>query len=196
MKKIVPRDAVLIPDKATRVFSGRIFDVYQWEQELYDGSTDTFEMLKRPDTTSVICLVDDHVMVLDEEQPGRGKRRNFPGGRVDPEDTDIISAAAREVLEETGYRFKNWRLIKVWQPIAKMEWFIHLVLAWDVSGTEDTKHEAGERILVEHLTLEELQKLVATHVGFLGESEDVVSGITSLEQLLETPAFLGREVDR
>ena len=43
MKKLIPPDAVLVPDGATRVFQGEIFGVYQWPQQLFDGSTDTFE---------------------------------------------------------------------------------------------------------------------------------------------------------
>lgn len=35
-----------IPDHAKCVFKGVIFDVYQWEQKLYNGTTTTFEKLK------------------------------------------------------------------------------------------------------------------------------------------------------
>lgn len=35
-----------LPPQAKKVFTGQIFDVYQWEQEMYDGSFETFEMLK------------------------------------------------------------------------------------------------------------------------------------------------------
>ena len=43
-----------MPEHAKKVFSGVMFDVYQWEQEMYDGSTATFEKLTRPDTAQVI----------------------------------------------------------------------------------------------------------------------------------------------
>ena len=36
-----------IPKNATKVFSGKTFDVYQWEQEMFDGSKKIFEKLKR-----------------------------------------------------------------------------------------------------------------------------------------------------
>lgn len=38
-----------IPPNAQRVFSGKIFDVYQWPQPLFDGSIATFEVAKRLD---------------------------------------------------------------------------------------------------------------------------------------------------
>jgi len=80
MKKIVPINAVLIPDSAERVFEGKIYDVYQWPQRLYDGSTATFEMLRRPDTVQTIGVVGDKIIVLNDEQPNRGARLSFVGG--------------------------------------------------------------------------------------------------------------------
>ncbi len=196
MNKVVPTDAVLIPEQATCVFEGQIFAVYQWQQELFDGSYDTFEMLKRPDTTSVICVVDDKLIVLDEEQPASGKRRSFPGGRVDETDADIIAAAQREVLEETGYTFKHWRLVKVWQPIKKMEWFIYLVLAWGEASQGETTHDPGEKITVEYVDLAELKRLASGKVGYLGESTDLLAGVENLSDLIATPEFQGKTITR
>lgn len=196
MKKIVPNDAVLVPDEADCVFEGEIFDVYQWQQSLFDGSTARFEMLKRPDTTSVLCIVDGKLIVLDEEQPNSGKRRSFPGGRVDPPDPDIIAAAKREVLEETGYTFENWRLINVWQPIKKMEWFVHYVLAWEPTGQQATKHDPGEKITVELLDLDEVKQLAKDRKGFLHEMEDVLESVTDISELATLPEFQGRAIER
>ncbi len=44
-KRTLPKNAILIPDHATCVFRGMLFDVYQWQQEMFDGSIETFEML-------------------------------------------------------------------------------------------------------------------------------------------------------
>ena len=46
-ERTLPAGAHLIPPEAKCVFRGKIFDVYQWPQRLYDGSTATFEMLRR-----------------------------------------------------------------------------------------------------------------------------------------------------
>lgn len=48
---------VKIPSHATKVFSGVIFDVYQWEQELFNGNIATFEALRRPSTVIIIPVV-------------------------------------------------------------------------------------------------------------------------------------------
>lgn len=201
MKKTIPSDAVLVPDQAERVFQGMIFDVYQWPQKLFDGSEHRFEMLKRTDTANVICVVDGKILVIDDEQPHLGSRRSFPGGRVDAEDTNIESAARREILEETGYSFKNWRLVKVSQPYRKIEWFIHLFLAWDVENKREPVLDPGEKITVEQLSFDEVKALAArdgdpAKRSYLGEAAGIFEAAGGLDGLLATPEFSGREVDR
>jgi hypothetical protein len=36
-----------IPNHARIVFHGQLFDVYQWEQKLFNGKTAIFEKIKR-----------------------------------------------------------------------------------------------------------------------------------------------------
>jgi 8-oxo-dGTP pyrophosphatase MutT (NUDIX family) len=199
MKKIVPNDCVLVPDQAQKVFSGMIFDVYQWQQTMFDGSGHTFEMLKRTDTVSIIGLVDGKAVVIDDEQPHLGSRKSFPGGRVDAEDADALSAAKREMQEETGYTFNNWRLIKVSQPYRKIEWFVSLFLAWDVAGQQAVQLDAGEKIKAELLDFDTLKELVMSnqeYYRYLGENQDLFAKLASFDDLLAVPEFAGREVDR
>ncbi len=195
MQKTVPNDAVLIPEQATCVFKGEIFDVYQWPQTLFDGSTETFEMLRRPDTVVVICIVDGKLLVLDEVQPHRGARRNFPGGRVDESDATIIDAAKREVHEETGYTFAQWKLIQVTQPVAKMEWFIHTILALDVTGKDDPHRDAGEQITERLMDFDEVKRMAAAGEGYLFESEDIFKQVSTVADLTHLPEFTGRTLD-
>lgn len=49
-----PRPQQAIPADATRVLTGKIFDVYQWQQRLYDDTFVTFENLRRPDSVNVL----------------------------------------------------------------------------------------------------------------------------------------------
>jgi ADP-ribose pyrophosphatase len=196
MKKVIPKDSVLLPDEARRMFKGMIFDTYQWPQKLFDGSEHTFEMLKRADTVTAICIVDDKILVIDDEQPHLGSRQSFPGGRVDETDEDILSAAQREVQEETGYSFKDWRLIKVWQPYRKMEWFVYVWLAWDMSAQQPPHLDPGEKITVESLDFDTVKSLVMQKTGYLGESSDILKPLNSLPDLLASPEFQGQIIDR
>ena len=196
MKKIVPPNAVLIPKHAKNVFKGVIFDVYHWSQKLFDDSETTFEALRRPDTVTVIGVADDKILVLDDDQPHVGSRISFPGGRVDSDETGTLQAAKREMLEETGYEFMGWRLLRVWQPHTKIEWFIYLYLAWDGSQTAQPHPDAGERITVRKLSFSEAKNLTVTKSGYLGESKEIFETLNNLEDLLNLPEFNGKEIDR
>jgi 8-oxo-dGTP pyrophosphatase MutT (NUDIX family) len=186
MKKVVPLNAVLIPDEAKQVFSGVIFDIYQWQQKLYDGSFTTFEMLKRFDTVSTICIVDDKIIVLDEKQPPNISRRSFPGGRVDKSDQDIENAAKREVLEETGYSFK---------PSSEVEWFVYLYVAWNSSGKVETRLDAGEQI---ELSLYDIKttKALVDEDEHIGHNRDIFRHVDSIDGLINYTEYKGDVIDR
>lgn len=187
MRTIIPKNAKLIPEAARRVFKGEIFDVYQWPQKMFDGSIETFEMLKRADTIKIIAVVDDKIVILEEEQPEHTSSFiDFPGGRHDVESETELDAAKRELLEETGMSFKNWRLIKVEQPYIKMDWFIYLYLATGFEGQGEQKLDAGEKITVKHVDLNELKRL-ATNPKARHMPKDLIESCPRLENLLSLP---------
>jgi ADP-ribose pyrophosphatase len=116
-----------IPEGAQRVFKGVIFDVYQWEQELFNGTKTTFEKLRRPDTVVVFPVLDDGRIVLTEQrQPGKEQFIGATGGRVD-EGEDILAAAKRELLEESGYEAKEYVLWFSTQPSSKIDWTVYVL---------------------------------------------------------------------
>jgi ADP-ribose pyrophosphatase len=196
MKKVIPEDSVLLPDAAELKFKGMLFDVYQWPQKLFDGSEQTFEMLKRTDTVQAFCVVDDKIMILEDEQPHLGSRLSLPGGRIDDTDADALAAAQREIKEETGYEFKNWRLVRVWQPYRKIEWFINVFMAWDAVAQQAPKLDPGEKITPSEMSFEELKKLASKREGYLGDAWPVLEPLGSLADLLGLPGFKGQETDR
>ena len=73
---------VEIPAHAKKVFSGIRFEIFQWEQELYDGSTTTFERARFHDGAFVIpILPDGNILLTKQEQPARaGSFYSLPGG--------------------------------------------------------------------------------------------------------------------
>ncbi|EKD32725.1 MAG: NUDIX hydrolase [uncultured bacterium] len=150
-----------IPAQAKKVFSGIMFDVYQWEQDVYDGTSKTFEMIKRPDTTQIIAVSDGKILISDEEQPTKGKFYTLFGGRVESGE-EPLKSAKRELLEESGTASDDWELINKWEPITKIDWTIHLYIARNCKKVSEQKLDAGEKIIVKPVSFEEFVEIVTS----------------------------------
>lgn len=193
MKKVVPVNAHLIPDGAEQVFRGTIFDVYHWQQQMFDGSFETFEMLKRVDTLKVLAVVDGKLVILEEEQPKFGTFIDIPGGRHDHEQETNLDAAKREMVEETGMTFGRWRLIDVEQPMGKAEWFCYLYLAYDLESQVDSVLDAGEKISVNMMSIDEYRELRKDPK--LRWWPEILDEVGSIEELLNLPEYEGKEIE-
>ena len=59
-----------------------MFDVWQREQKLFNGSTATFEMASREHTVCAFAITWDMLVMSYQKQPQDIQRyRDFPGGR-------------------------------------------------------------------------------------------------------------------
>jgi ADP-ribose pyrophosphatase len=145
-----------LPEHATQVFKGVIFEVWQWEQELFDGTFATFEKLRRNDSSVVIpVLPNGKLLLVEDEQPGRGMVFTFPGGEGETgEDPEV--AARRELFEETGYEADTLTHLRSTQPSTKMAWTIHTYIARGCRKVAIPELDAGERITAREVTLDEL----------------------------------------
>lgn len=149
-----------LPKGATKAFQGTIFSIWQWPQEVYDGSIRTFEKAQRADTVFVLPVMDDgRIMLIIDEQPHRGPILTLPAGRME-EGEDPASAIAREFLEETGYEAGSWTPWYSYQPVGKIIWNLHGFIARDLVHTKDADPGAGERITIKPHTFEEFIEAV------------------------------------
>lgn len=197
MKKTISHSAILIPDKATCVFKGQIFDIYQWPQKMFDGSTRTFEMLRRPDTVQIIAIQDGKLVVIEDQQPGRPLQIHLPGGRAD-KDASWLEAAQRELKEETGLVFKTWRQLTAEQPAAKIEWFTPIFLATDLiaQGSQQTDAD-GEKIKVKLQSFDQVRAMaLAGTEPMMSYLAPFFARVSSFQDLLKLPVFQGQETDR
>jgi ADP-ribose pyrophosphatase len=144
-----------IPPKAKKVFSGVIFDTYQWEQEMYDGSTETFERLRRADTINIIAVQGKDIFITKQEQPTRQPSFSFIGGRMDPGES-ALETAKRELLEESGMTAESFKLYETIQPANKIDWKIHTFIAKGCTKIQDQMLDPGEKIEILKISLDEL----------------------------------------
>ncbi|HRH23975.1 MAG TPA: NUDIX hydrolase [Candidatus Paceibacterota bacterium] len=193
MEIIRPESRQPLPPHAKRVFKGDIFDVYQWEQELFDGSTKTFDKVKRDDTIVVIpTLPGKKLLFLKDEQPARSAIHTFPAGRMDKEGEGPLEAAQRELKEETGYESDEWTLWKAYQPVTKIDWAVYVFIARNCVRTTEPALDPGERITVKEVTLDDVIALV-DDPDFL--SEDMKAELIAAKydkasrEVLETTIF-------
>jgi ADP-ribose pyrophosphatase len=151
-----------IPSHAKKVFSGQIYDLYQWEQLMFDGSTHIFEKLKQPDAVTIICVTTDNkILITNEEQPNIGTFVGLPGGRIE-QGEDPYSSAARELSEETGYTSDDIEIWQSVQPATKIDYTIHYFIAKNCKLTTTQNLDAGEKILVDMLDFDDFMKLITS----------------------------------
>lgn len=148
-----------IPLEAKKVFDGIIFDVYQWQQKMFDGTEETFEMLKRANTIEVIAIKDGKIVLSHQSQPTKKDFYSLFGGRAE-EGEDPLVTAKRELLEESGLSSNKWELFKVYQPFHKIDWEIYTYIAKDCKKTSDMKLDAGEKIEVVECGFEEFVDII------------------------------------
>jgi ADP-ribose pyrophosphatase len=149
-----------IPDNAKLVFKGVIFDVYHWQQEMFDGSFATFEALKKRESVTVVAVCDGKILINQEEQPGRTPFVAVPGGMCEKGD-DPLATAKRELLEETGYVSDDWQEWFVSDPLnhAKIEWNNYFYIAKNCKKVADQKLDAGEKITSLLISFEEFLEM-------------------------------------
>lgn len=188
MRSYQPPDINLVPKEAERVFTGVIYDVYHWEQEQFDGSFATFEMLKRPDTVQVIALDRDEIVYIHLEQPGSKAHYDLVAGRNDVEGEDELECAKREMLEEAGLEFKQWKLVATQQSFPKIDHIIYTFVADEIASSQKPSLDPGEKIEVLRGSFEDVKKL-AVEQDSRYFAREVFEAARSIDDLRAMPAL-------
>lgn len=144
------------------VFSGVIFKIWQWQQELYDGNKAIYESLSRNDTVTMLAFTKERKLLITRQiQPGRSEFWSFPGGIID-EGENVLAAAKRELLEETGCVSDNWYFLFAEQFSGKIDWTNFYLVAKNCEVVDKQNLDAGEKITLEFFDFEDLDQLIKT----------------------------------
>jgi 8-oxo-dGTP pyrophosphatase MutT (NUDIX family) len=154
-----PESKQPIPPNAKKVYKGVIFDVWQWDQRLFDGSKTTFEKVSRGDSVVIFPILDDGKIVLNEQnQPGRKTFLSAAGGRIDSGES-VYDAARRELLEETGMEAERFILWKAAQPVTEIDWASYVFVAKGVRKVAGLTLDSGENIKPMYVSFDEFLKI-------------------------------------
>jgi ADP-ribose pyrophosphatase len=144
------------------LLQGGFLEVRRDDVLLPDGKPATREFIQHPGAVAVIPLLDDGRLVLVRQfrYPLGKILLEFPAGKLD-DGEDLIGCARRELLEETGYRAREWAFAcEIHNAAAYSSESIWLYFARGlVAGPQ--RLDAGEFVEVVTLSESELDALAA-----------------------------------
>ncbi|MGE5234043.1 MAG: NUDIX hydrolase [Acidobacteriota bacterium] len=120
-------------------------------------------VLQAPDWVNVVALLPGQdVLLIRQWRFGiQGPTLEIPGGMVDAGES-ALEAAARELLEETGYRARDWSLLGEVEPNpAFLSNRCTTFLATDLERVGEPLGDGEEEITLETVPLERIPQLIA-----------------------------------
>ena len=147
--------------KSTMVYDGKVFGVRRDEVAEPNGLRATREVITHPGSVVVLPVLSDGriVMIRQYRHATRQYLWELVAGRIDDGET-VKKAAARELLEETGYQAKRYSLfLDVFPTPGFLEERMYLVLAEGLTEGE-AQPEEDEQIEVRIFGAKELKQMM------------------------------------
>lgn len=149
----------MIPKQAKKVFDGNIFEIYQWKQKMFDGTTTTFEAAKSMEGVGIIATIGNKIVILKQQQPGTKWYYTLPGGYLDDPKETPKQGALRELMEETGMKPKSIHFWKTLPRGGRVESNLYVFIAHNCKIVAKQSLDGGEKIKIEYRTFDEFLKL-------------------------------------
>jgi ADP-ribose pyrophosphatase len=139
------------------VLKGHFLHAFRDQVRLPNGDTVTREYVIHPGAVMIIALLDDGRLVMERQYryPVKQVMIEFPAGKLDAGE-DRLACAQRELLEETGYRAKEWAHAGVLHPV--ISYSTEFIDIWFARGLRlgERRLDEGEFLDVFTASLDEL----------------------------------------
>lgn len=147
----------------TTHFRGHVIQVDVDTVELPNGNHATRELVRHNGAVCVIALVDDQLLVVEQYRKALGKSIiEIPAGKLDSKQEDPLSAAQRELREETGFTARKWtKLFSFYSAPGFCDELIYVYVAEQLEPG-DAEPDADEFLHVTHMTYEQAVDAIAT----------------------------------
>lgn len=144
----MPKDEAFATQVSERktVFEGMIWDVVS-ETFQFAGQTLTRQFVSHPGAVAVLALNSDNqiLMIRQYRQPVKQFLWEIPAGLLDVDGESLVTAAARELQEETGYRASTFtHLIDFFTTPGGNDEMIRIYLARDLELVGRPAEQEGE----------------------------------------------------
>jgi ADP-ribose pyrophosphatase len=173
--------------KSERLYHGRIFDLIIEDIEETPGSIRTCEIVSHPGGAVVVPLLDngDVILVRQYRYPLKKFIVELPAGKLEPNE-DPLSAAQRELQEETGYTADKYeKLTTMFSTPGFCSEVLHIYLATGLKKSEYGQNldEGEQSLTVEYHPLSAVVEMIVH--GEIGDSK-TVAGILLTERRLKS----------
>ena len=91
------------------IYSGKVFKITHDEVELSNGYKSYRDVVHHNGGVVIVAEKDNKILIVQQYRYATNEvLYELPAGKLDKQGEDILSAAKRELEEETGYNAKNW----------------------------------------------------------------------------------------
>ena len=144
------------------ILTGNVIHVVVDEVELPNREKGQREIVLHPGAVAIMALTSDKKMLFVRQfrKPLERTILEIPAGKIDPEDTDTLATAKRELEEETGYQGEKWQFVAEYatSPGFSNE-IMHTYLATDLVKVEHPlAQDEDEFLQLVAYTLEEAKE--------------------------------------
>lgn len=144
------------------IFSGKVFDIHSDEATIGDDpNLQHREVIIHSGGVSIVAEHDEKIVLVRQYRYGAGEILfEIPAGKLDHGNEDILSAAKRELEEETGYHAETWTSLGyIYSTPAICTEKIYLFFAQNLTSGKPHPDE-GEIVEYFELPKEEVFKMI------------------------------------